>query len=318
MNKKMVRVLLIEDNPLDVEIIDRALDRYRRLNFEVVSVDSTRAGRKVLSKESVDVVLLDYNLPGDDGLALLRSQNGGGRLPPVIMLTGQEDVAVAKEANRLGALDYVSKESISPDLLGDTIRDAMELSLIDQQLGSQARDLQKLAEVDELTGLFNRHYFDQALTRESRRTARYGNYLSCLMIDLDDFKDYYNAYGQLDGDGILRQVAMVISSHMRDTDIAARYGDDRFSILLPETPPDVAAELAESLRVSVATMQLVVQGMSISVSLSIGVFSPLDEHQARPDTIRSSAEAALLQAKNEGKNKVCIHHAAGIARSLPS
>ena len=76
MGKKTVRVLLIEDNPLDVEIIDRALDRYRRLNFEVVSVDSTRAGRKVLSKESVDVVLLDYNLPGDDGLAASVAERG--------------------------------------------------------------------------------------------------------------------------------------------------------------------------------------------------------------------------------------------------
>jgi len=316
MGKKTVRVLLIEDNPLDVEIIERALDRYRRINFEVVAVTSAKAGRKALGKESVDIVLLDFNLPGDNGLVLLRSQRGGGRLPPVIMLTGQDDVVVAKEAIRLGAHDYLPKESLSPDILGNAIGEAVESGVTAPDSGGLGEDLRKLAYVDQLTGLYNRRYLDHALDRECQRTLRYNHYLSCLMIDLDDFKAYNDSYGHPDGDMILRQIGLVIAGSVRDTDIVTRYGGDEFCALLPETSQHDAAELAERLRLAVVTMKLVVQKVSISASVSIGLFTPVSEQQLRPDIMLRCADRALRQAKSDGKNKVCSYQAAGLARSL--
>ncbi len=317
MGKKTIRILLIEDNPDDVEIIRRVLERYRRLNFELVTAESTKAGWKLLSKEAFDAVLLDHKLPGENGLELLRCQSGKGRLPPVIMLTGQVDVVVAKEAIKHGAYDYVPKESISSDILGDAIREAVEASVVAHELGGPIKDLQKLAYVDEPTGLYNRRYLDDSLDRECRIALRYDQYLSCLMINLDDFNDYNDSYGQVDGDMILRQVALAISASLGDTDITTRYGGDEFCVLLPQTAPDDAALVAERIRWAVVTMKLVVKKASINASVSIGVFTPTTAQQLRPEIMLQCAGRALSRAKSEGKNKVCVYESAGLAALAP-
>src|SRR5882672_11262066 len=107
-----IRVLVVEDNPGDVGIIRDALEEYDRAKFAVEPVRSTIACREKLTSGSYDLLLLDYSLPGETGLEFLRSMWRPDELPPVIMLTGQGDERVAKDAIRAGAYDYFPKDSI--------------------------------------------------------------------------------------------------------------------------------------------------------------------------------------------------------------
>ncbi len=302
--KQTIRVLLVEDNPGDVGIIRRALAGYGRVDFAVDSVPSVKECRQTLETAPFDVLLLDYSLPGESGLDFLRSLDESQAVPPVIMLTGQGDERVAKEAIRSGAYDYFPKDSIESDALGSAILESLEKARLEAEERRQREDDGRLAQVDPLTGLYNRRYLDEALARECNRAKRYGNDLSCLMIDLDGFKQCNDIHGHLEGDALLRQVAAMISSSVRESDVAARYGGDEFCIVLPETSQDQALLLAERLRSEVATIKRGSNGQSLSIGASIGVFSPQRADDLEPEKIIGFADAALREAKAAGKDQV--------------
>ena len=134
MARETLRVLFVEDNPQDVEIVRRMLARYRRAEFKVDSVASAEECLETLNGNSFDLLLLDYNLPGEDGLSFLRRVNGREDIPPVIMLTGGGDERVAAEAMRCGAYDYFPKNSISSEILGQAIHQALEKFQLADQL----------------------------------------------------------------------------------------------------------------------------------------------------------------------------------------
>ena len=134
MARETLRVLHVEDNPVDVEIVRRMLARYRRAEFKVDSVASAEECLETLNGNSFDLLLLDYNLPGEDGLSFLRRVNGREDIPPVIMLTGVGDERVAAEAMRLGAYDYYSKDSINSHILARAIHQVLEKYRLGQQL----------------------------------------------------------------------------------------------------------------------------------------------------------------------------------------
>jgi len=301
---KTVRVLVVEDSPSDQLLIRSALERYGDADFDVEVLSSTKGLRKLIEKIDVDIVLLDHNLPGQTGLEFLRSLPDGEELPPVIMLTGSGDELVAKEAILAGAYDYFLKSSIEPNALGVAIRKALGKATRENEARRQKRENERLAVIDALTNLYNRRYLADALRRECTRTKRYGTALSCLMIDLDGFKQYNDLYGHLQGDAILRQVASLISASIRDCDIAARYGGDEFCVLLTETDQEGALHLAERLRVGLAEQCLAVGGRAVAVTASIGVFTSTDRPVPFPDSVIEHADAALRRAKAAGRNRI--------------
>ena len=136
MATETIHVLLVEDNPNDVEIVQRMLGRYKRARFEVHRVGSTQEGEQALNGNLYDLVLLDYKLPGEDGLSFLHRIKGNADLPPVIMLTGQGDERVAVEAMRYGAYDYFPKSSITSEILGHAVHRALEKFRLSEQLES--------------------------------------------------------------------------------------------------------------------------------------------------------------------------------------
>ena len=126
MTREETRVLVVDDSPDDASIIRRLFARYRGGRFDVRVAGSTRECLKALRSQGADVVVLDYNMPDEDGLSFLRRLSRGARLPPVIMVTGQGDERVAAESIRAGAYDYVPKDVLSAELLGRTAEDALE------------------------------------------------------------------------------------------------------------------------------------------------------------------------------------------------
>src|SRR6266545_4127066 len=305
-NQKTIRLLVVEDSPTDQFLIRSALERCDDMDFEVEVLPSTNGLQRLLDKVEIDLLLLDYNLPGQSGLEFLQSLPDGYNLPPVIMLTGFGDELVAKDAIRAGAYDYFPKASIAPKVLGVAIRECLAKAGRENEATRQKRENERFAVIDPLTDLYNRRYLADALRRESNRVSRYGGTLSCLMIDLDRFKQYNDVYGHLHGDAILRQVAALISSSIRDCDIAARYGGDEFFILLTETDDEGAQQLAERLRASIAEQCLVVGGRAVPITVSIGVFTANGRPAPNPETLIGGADTALRQAKAAGKNRIHV------------
>jgi putative two-component system response regulator len=165
MARETIRVLLVEDNPVDVELLRVMLRTYPRARFEVDSVGSTQECLEALKENSFDLLLLDYKLPREDGVSFLRRVAGREDIPPVIMLTGVGDERVAAEAMRLGAYDYYPKDSISSEILARAIHQVLEKFRLDQQLENTEQVIFTLAAAVEAK--------DPTAERHLQNIARY-------------------------------------------------------------------------------------------------------------------------------------------------
>ena len=165
--------------------------------------------------------------------------------------------------------------------------------------------LQEEARVDPKTGLFNARHFAIALNEELTRAARFERPLSLVMADLDLLRDINNTYGHLAGDAVLQGIAEVFRSHLRHYDVPARFGGEEFAILLPETPPEQAIEIAERIRRTVAASSFDVETSSepIHATVSIGIAAyPRDG--ADTNELIHQADLAVYRAKLQGRNRV--------------
>jgi diguanylate cyclase (GGDEF)-like protein len=160
-----------------------------------------------------------------------------------------------------------------------------------------------LSELDELTGLFNTRGFAIAADRLFGQAMRYARPASVLMIDLDNLKAVNDAYGHEAGNRLLRHTANALRAQLRYTDVAARYGGDEFIVLLPETPPRGALDVAERIRKAVADSPLDMDAGKIASSVSIGVACFPDDGRTL-DALATRADRALYEAKQKGRNCV--------------
>jgi diguanylate cyclase (GGDEF)-like protein len=165
--------------------------------------------------------------------------------------------------------------------------------------------LQEEARVDPKTGLFNARHFAAALNEELVRAERFERPLSLVMADLDLLRDINNTYGHLAGDAVLQGIAEVFRGQLRHYDVPARFGGEEFAILLPETPPEQAYEIAERIRRTVAATSFDVDTSSepIRATISIGVAGfPRDGADA--NELIHQADLAVYRAKLQGRNRV--------------
>jgi len=165
--------------------------------------------------------------------------------------------------------------------------------------------LQAEARVDSKTGLYNARYFASALNNEIARAARFGRPMSVIMADLDMLRDINNSFGHLAGDAVLCGVADVFQAQLRHYDVACRFGGEEFSIVLPETDPEQALEIAERIRRQIAESRFEVETTTdpIRATVSMGVASfPVDGRDAN-DLIHQ-ADLAVYRAKLQGRNRV--------------
>jgi len=165
--------------------------------------------------------------------------------------------------------------------------------------------LQAEARVDPKTGLFNARHFAAALAEELGRAQRFERPLSLIMADLDLLRDINNTYGHLAGDAVLKGIAEVFRAQLRHYDVPARFGGEEFSILLPETPPEQAMEIAERIRRAVAgrTFDVETSSEPIRATVSIGVAGfPKDGTDA--NELIHQADLAVYRAKLQGRNRV--------------
>ena len=166
---------------------------------------------------------------------------------------------------------------------------------------------QELMIRDELTNLHNRRYFFERFEREVYRAKRYERTLSVIMIDIDHFKNFNDAYGHLRGDQALKTLARTLEAYLRKADVIARYGGEEFLVLLPETRKEAAAVVAEKLRAMVETVNFNEDAPRLQpagLTITAGIASlPADAEE--PLTLLDLADKALYYGKAQGRNRVC-------------
>lgn len=171
------------------------------------------------------------------------------------------------------------------------------------QLQSELRRTEELASTDELTGLPNRRAFNMRALEETRRSNRYGNPLSVILMDLDDFKSVNDNHGHIVGDRLLSLVAKAIKGLVRSSDFPARFGGEEFAVVCPETDMMCATTLADRLRRCIDETVFTCRSKEIRVTISAGV-ATIRKQESLPD-ILDRVDKGLYLAKKLGKNRVC-------------
>lgn len=219
-------------------------------------------------------------------------------------------VPLSAQNENLGNLHISSKSDRESELIVneeqkfiEDIANSFALALGNLRLREK---LHTLSIRDALTGLFNRRYLDETLPREISRAERSNDPLGVLFFDIDHFKKFNDTYGHDAGDLVLRNMADVILSIIRESDIACRYGGEEFIIILPSTPIEIAEQRAETLRNKVALMRLEYNGHDMGkITISVGV-STYPQHGETRDSLIKSADEASYEAKKGGRNLVVV------------
>ena len=264
-------------------------------------------GFKILLGEPIDIVLCDLEMPGMDGYKFLRMVASREELQdiPVIMLTSHEEQEAKIRGLEAGASDYVTKPFFPAELLA-RVKVQLKIKSLQDRLKERNQQLKELSQTDPLTGLANRRQLMEILTTEFDRCRRNETHFSLLMIDIDHFKTINDLYGHQEGDVVLRSLAELMLSHLRQYDSAARFGGEEFSLVLPETNPVEAAGVAERMRKAITSMRFTGDIEELEISASIGVATiPLDKIDSVDALIRA-ADEALYEAKSNGRNRVEI------------
>lgn len=166
--------------------------------------------------------------------------------------------------------------------------------------------LQELAHTDEATGLFNKRRLFEQLQMEVARARRYGEVFSCLMLDIDDFKQINDTHGHQAGDEVLRQTGLLLRRALRVTDFVARYGGEEFTVLLPRTDSAGAYRVAENLRAAFRSHEFVLAAACIRLTMSIGITTCTTFDHLDAQRVIWRADNALYRAKRTGKDRTCF------------
>jgi diguanylate cyclase (GGDEF)-like protein len=244
-----------------------------------------------------DLILLDVEMPIMDGFETCRQlmADPATASVPVIFLTARAATDEMVRGLNLGAIDYVTKPFKLSELLS-RVRAALRTSHLIRLLADKAM-------IDSLTGLGNRAMFDKRFAAEVAVRIRSGTPLSCVVVDVDHFKNINDTHGHAFGDHVLCQIADALTAICRIEDVACRLGGEEFVVLAPRTSAEHAALLAERMRLAIAKIPFSQQGKAISVTCSFGVAEAAGIFDR---LMLERADQALYQSKQNGRDRVSI------------
>jgi len=303
-----MKILIAEDDKISRRMLERVFSGH---GYEVISASDGDEAWAVLEEPGhPHLLVLDWMMPGITGVEIVRRlrERPDGHTYYIMILTSLDTPADISFALDGGADEFVSKPYHAEALrsranvgrrivsLHETLSEKMNM------LEEAHKTISLQAATDELTGLFNRRYFNESFTKLSGVARRHKFPVSLIMTDVDKFKSVNDRYGHSIGDEVLKQFAAIMKSLVREEDIVARWGGEEFILLLSHTDLDGAVALAERIRTTFESKS--VHGTNLTVTASFGVVE-FNEGEDAEELIKR-ADKALYRAKDEGRNRVVL------------
>lgn len=295
---RMPRLLAIDDS----ELIHRLLKaRLKSERIEIHGATSAAEGLRMAQSLHPEVILLDIHLPECDGYDILRQLKSDSITSdiPVIVISALCETEEKVRCFDLGAIDFVSKPFDVSELKA-RVRSAVRMRQMMQLLAQRAQ-------VDGLTGLWNRAHFDIRLTQAIGEALRHKSPLSLILCDLDRFKEINDTFGHPFGDRVLEVFAEILS-HNRTSDISCRYGGEEIAIILPRTMAEDAVGVAERIRRQLCE-HVWLNHPDLTVTASFGVTDLLRCERGDEESMVESADQALYASKRDARD--CVYLATG-------
>ncbi len=299
-------ILVIDDQESIRKKIKSILLKANLLDF-YFEAKSGLDGIKMLMDKKVDLVICDVVMPEFDGYKFLISKSTKPEFDevPVIMLTSEEDMEKKIKGFEHGASDYLTKPFDEGELIA-RVKAHLKIKHLQDELKEKNALLQELSGTDDLTKLANRRRFMEHFANEFGRAKRYKSELSFLILDLDFFKQVNDSHGHLAGDSVLVQIANVMKTSVRSSDLVARYGGEEFGLLLPETGSKGSRIYAERIRKRIEDSKFDAAAKQIHVTVSGGIATYPEISADSVDELWRKADAALYRAKKNGRNRIEI------------
>ena len=288
-------VLLVEDNPGDVRLVEELLRAAWVVPGSINHVSSVEDAIGRVAKDVPACILLDLSLPDAHGLGTLERVRDAHPSVPIVVLTGTDDEAQAVQAVQEGAQDYLIKGQVDGHLLGRAIRYAIERKSAEVQLSHQALH-------DPLTGLANRALLMERLVQALARTERRPSSVAVLFLDIDCFKTINDNFGHEVGDSVLACIGDRLRKALRPEDMASRFGGDEFVVLCEDLEDDRhVVTIAERIGRSISE-PISLEAGEVVVTTSIGIAAARGIGD-RPEVLLRDADAAVYRAKERGRDR---------------
>jgi diguanylate cyclase (GGDEF)-like protein len=327
-------LLIVDDEPYILPTLSALLAQ----DFDVVTADSADAAMKVFASRGIDIILTDQKMPRRTGTELLEWVRLHHPDTVRLLMTGFSELEDAVEAiNRGHVYHYLLKPWRIEELL-QVLRNAADKFTLERKraryleelrqlnrelerrvlertreleeanllLQQRTRELERLALTDPLTGLFNRRAVDELARFELKRHNRYPSPLTIGLIDVDHFKQINTDYLLTGGDEVLKGLARILTSTLREVDSVGRIGGEEFLVIARETGEDGAGVLAERIRSTVETTPIEYNGRGIRITISIGFAVAEVGVPADYERMTETAAGGLAQAKQTGRNRCVV------------
>lgn len=308
------RILVIDDDPDSLSIIAEAL---RWDGYQVQTAISGHEGIDLIQRWNPDLILLDVNMPGMNGIDTLHGLRQKEQYVSVMFISGNTSTEHVIQGLDSGGDDYIPKPFDPLELLA-RVRTQLRIKDLNDQLRSANDRLKELVDTDDLTGLYNMRSVYQRIESEIQRSRRFGRQVCIVMMDMDYFKTVNDGHDHLFGSFVLSEVGAIIRRSIRNIDLGARYGGDEFLMILTETNTEGAAKFCERLRNTIAGYRFKSGKDEISLTCSIGfAITPAGDNQTDARGLVRTADHALYEAKRGGRNCVKFIEIQKIADTNP-
>ncbi|AKI01017.1 diguanylate cyclase (GGDEF) domain-containing protein [Hoeflea sp. IMCC20628] len=295
-------VLLVEGRANAQDRMIRALKGVA----EITAIGDPQAALFEAAEKPYELVIVSTALEDYDPLRLCSQMRSleRTRFIPMLAVAEQGEEELVIRALELGVNDYLLRPLDPNELVARSITQIRRKRYSDQLRASLSQSVE-FAVTDALTGLNNRRYLDTHLATLVERSNRRDRPLSVLITDIDHFKAINDTHGHEGGDDVLREFARRVRGAVRGADLACRYGGEEFVVVMPDTTPEIAAQVAERLRdaIAAAPFKISASGRAAPLTTSVGI-ATLEKGGEAADSLLRRADKALYQAKHDGRNRV--------------